>query len=153
MIMIRPCRSPDGQCLILSSRDGYCTIVVFDEILAAYHTQQQTLQLQTIAHHHSLPLTSSNTIVTPISTPSVSSAPLPMTLSPVVAPVVPLKRAAEPPLTPAASVDDNNRESGDALGGRPEGSTNVRRSNDVEIQEPPKKKRRAALTRVGDLSS
>lgn len=149
-----PYRSPDGQCLILSSRDGYCTIVVFDEILAAYHTQQQTLQLQTIAHHHSLPLTNSTTIVTPISTPSVSSAPLPMSLSPVVAPVVPLKRAAEqPPLTPAASIDENNRESGDALAGWLEGSTTAGRSNDDEIQEPPKKKRRAALTRVGDLVS
>ncbi|KAF8152953.1 WD40-repeat-containing domain protein [Crassisporium funariophilum] len=52
--------SPDGQCLILSSRDGYCTLIVFDEILPAYHTQQHTLQLQSIAHHHSVPLSYSN---------------------------------------------------------------------------------------------
>ena len=148
-------RSPDGQCLILSSRDGYCTIVVFDEILAAYHTQQQTLQLQSIAHHHSLPLTNSTSIVTPISTPSVTSAPLPTPLSPVVAPVVPMKRAAEPPLTPSASIDDNVRDDGNNVpiargSDKPAGEID---SNEDEIREPPKKKRRAALTHVGDIGS
>ena len=48
--------SKNGQCLILSSRDGYFTLIVFGEILPAYHTQQQTLQLQSKAHHHSLPI-------------------------------------------------------------------------------------------------
>lgn len=137
-------RSPDGQSLILSSRDGYCTIVVFDDILPAYHTQQQTLQLQSIAHHHSVPLA----IATPMSTPSINSVSLP-TLSPTVAPVVPMKRGAEAPLTPTASIDDNISllsSTDDATPKRPASSSG-------SAQEPPKKKRRAALTRVGDVGS
>ncbi|KAJ7724001.1 hypothetical protein B0H16DRAFT_1736948 [Mycena metata] len=31
--------SPNGQCLILGSRDGYCTLVTVDEILPTHHTQ------------------------------------------------------------------------------------------------------------------
>ena len=30
-------RSPDWQCLMVSSRNGYCTLVTFDEILPAHH--------------------------------------------------------------------------------------------------------------------
>ncbi|TFY59564.1 hypothetical protein EVJ58_g5698 [Rhodofomes roseus] len=130
--------SSDGQCLMLSSRDGYCTVVVFDEILPVHHTQQQTLQLQSIAHHHSLPLTNS-TAATPLSTPSRASANLP-----TASPAVGSKRKAEgePPLTPAPSVDES------VLGTR-EPSETPRE----EAQEPPKKKRRAALTRIGDVGS
>ncbi|KAL7284777.1 hypothetical protein ACG7TL_002084 [Trametes sanguinea] len=145
--------SPDGQCLMLSSRDGYCTIVVFDEILPAHHTQQQTLQLQSIAHHHSLPLTNS-TAATPMSTPATNVAALPTPATPII----PAKRSAEPPLTPAASVDENllgvraladSADSADS-GASAAGTTTA--SQD-EVQEPPKKKRRAALTRVGDLGT
>ncbi|KAH9903220.1 WD40 repeat-like protein [Cubamyces lactineus] len=144
--------SPDGQCLILSSRDGYCTIVVFDEILPAHHTQQHTLQLQSIAHHHSLPLTTSSA-ATPLSTPSMHATALP-SLTPVT-PVVPAKRSAEPPLTPAASVDENLlgvRTGADSTEITEAGGMSASTSQD-DIQEPPKKKRRAALTRVGDLGS
>ncbi|KAI0357740.1 WD40 repeat-like protein [Trametes cingulata] len=144
--------SPDGQCLMLSSRDGYCTIVVFDEILPAYHTQQHTLQLQSIAHQHSLPLTNS-TAATPMSTPSTHISALP-TLSPVT-PVVPAKRSAEPPLTPAASVDENllGMRTGAEASEGPEAAEGSAGPSKDDIQEPPKKKRRAALTRVGDLGS
>ncbi|OJT03688.1 hypothetical protein TRAPUB_5716 [Trametes pubescens] len=145
--------SPDGQCLLLSSRDGYCTIVVFDEILPVHHTQQHTLQLQSIAHHHSLPLTNS-TAATPLSTPSTHVAALPM-LSPVT-PVIPAKRSAEPPLTPAASVDENllgmNWGETATEGTTASSSTSTSAPKD-DIEEPPKKKRRAALTRVADLGS
>lgn len=72
-----------------------------------------------------------------------------MTLSPIVAPVVPLKRSAEPPLTPAMSVDENLRESGNDV---PPISVDAG-SNDDEIKEPPKKKRRAALTHVSGIGS
>lgn len=137
---------------MLSSRDGYCTIVVFDEILATYHTQQQTLQLQSIAHHHSLPL-SNSAVATPLSTPSVPTSSLPSIVSPAVTPMVPAKRErnVEPPLTPAASVDEN------PFGGL-SASTSVAdlsstTATEDEPREPPKKKRRAALTRVGDLGS
>ncbi|KAJ3542900.1 hypothetical protein NM688_g5923 [Phlebia brevispora] len=146
--------SPDGQCLMLSSRDGYCTIVVFDEILPAYHTQQQTLQLQSIAHHHSVPLTNSSSIITPLSTPSSVSVALP-TLSPSITPIVPMKRPSDMPLTPATSVDENMQ----AVVGLPESSSSSSSkraepsSADEAAEEagPPKKKRRAVLTRVGDL--
>ncbi|KAH7928347.1 WD40 repeat-like protein [Leucogyrophana mollusca] len=133
--------SPDGQCLILSSRDGYCTIVIFDEILPAHHTQQYALQLQSIAHHNSVPLTYT-------STPSSSSISLPV----IATPTIPAKRT-EPPLTPTASVDDNlptyasGSTSEAAIGKAPDAE--VPRNKGVE--EPPKKKRRLALTRVSDL--
>lgn len=136
--------SPDGQCLMLSSRDGYCTIVVFDEIFPTHHTQQQTLQLQSIAHHHSLPLTSTSTVATPMSTPSVQSTALPAT--PAMTPVVPGKRKAEvePPLTPAPSVDESalGLHDADEAAEVPE-----------RVLERPKKKRRAALTHIGDVGS
>ncbi|KAI0317360.1 WD40-repeat-containing domain protein [Amylostereum chailletii] len=138
--------SPDGQCLMLSSRDGYCTIVVFDEILPAHHTQQQTLQFQSIAHHHSVPVTTS-TSLTPATTPSLTSVSLPPSASPAVTPVVPMKRS-EPPLTPASSVGaDPDKMSGPSDTG--EGAE----EKDKVAEEPPKKKRRVALTRVGDVGS
>ncbi|KAI0074258.1 WD40 repeat-like protein [Panus rudis PR-1116 ss-1] len=176
--------SPDGQTLILSSRDGYCTLVVFDEILPAYHTQQQTLQFQSIAHHHSLPLTNS-AVATPMSTPSVTTSGLPNVGPLSQGTPVHTKRSAtgEPPLTPAASVDENmfslsttevvgasgsgNRhgkrknvnEDGDGGvdaadgGGRLPGNSdsNDKTKSEAETKEPPKKKRRAVLTKVGDL--
>lgn len=192
-----PLRSPDGQTLILSSRDGYCTLIVFDEILPAHHTQQHALQMQSIAHHHSVPLlapstsTSSTTPhnhhhhshshsqsghpptasanATPAATPASANIGLPPFS---VTPQVPKKRTTEPPLTPAASVDGSDSQasyfaapsssaqpSGASAGpvaasgsstaakdGEGESSTKAEAS-----QEPPKKKRRVALTRVGDL--
>ena len=130
---------------MLSSRDGYCTLVVFDEILPAHHTQQHTLQLQSIAHHHSLPLTNSSAVATPLTTPSMQAVGLPA-ISPVTPnppPLVPAKRSAEPPLTPAASVDENVlgvRTAGEMLeGGSAEGAP----AQD-EVREPPKKKRKTS---------
>lgn len=169
-------RSPDGQCLILSSRDGYCTLIIFDEILPAYQTQQHTLQLQSIAHQHSVPLSysTSNTSTyhsasaggTPLATPSSANINLPF----VITPIVPKKRN-EPPLTPAASIDgDLSSFSGvsssalfpfptlgkESLSQSESGDGEAEQPNEGEgenIQEPPKKKRRVALTRVGDLDS
>ncbi|KDQ56650.1 hypothetical protein JAAARDRAFT_689426 [Jaapia argillacea MUCL 33604] len=136
--------SPDGQCLILSSRDGYCTIVVFDEIIPAHHTQQQTLQLQSIAHQHSVPLTTASASATPASTPLVTHAQLPALATPTK-----IRKRSEPPLTPAQSIDEFQLE-----GPSVEGQTMVGIEPEVEKpQEPPKKKRRVALTRVGDIGS
>lgn len=151
-------RSPDGQCLILSSRDGYCTLIIFDEILPAHHTQQHTLQLQSIAQHHSLPLTYANhpNPSTPSVTPSSTNASLPF----VVTPMIPQKRS-EPPLTPAASIDGDQQQpvfsfplaggAGRSVDAEEGGEKRVAEA-DKEL-EPPKKKRRVALTRVGDLGS
>ena len=71
------------------------------------------------------------------------------------APVVPAKRTAEPPLTPAASVDENilGAREGD-LSSSSSGVTALSPSiSKDDVKEPPKKKRRVALTRVGDLGS
>lgn len=48
-------RSPDGQALMLSSSDGYCSIVVFDlaELGTVHPTQQHHRQLAAIAQSHS----------------------------------------------------------------------------------------------------
>ena len=66
------------------------------------------------------------------------------------------KKRHEPPLTPAASVDGSE---GPSYVTQPQqqgveggGDTNKAEDRD-EIQEPPKKKRRVALTRVGDVGS
>ncbi|KAJ3517076.1 hypothetical protein NLJ89_g725 [Agrocybe chaxingu] len=175
--------SPDGQCLILSSRDGYCTLVVFDDILPAYHTQQHSLQMQSIASHNFVPLTltssnhpPSSMQTTPAATPSSATSNLPFISStPVSAsassssgsqpPATNLKKRSDPPLTPAASVDGSESMSYFATGSTQvpqsmvvEGSSTASgeadaASNADKIQEPPKKKRRVALTRVGDLDS
>ncbi|OBZ76348.1 putative WD repeat-containing protein C26H5.03 [Grifola frondosa] len=133
--------SPDGQCLMISSRDGYCTIVVFDEVLPAHHTQQQTLQLQSIAQPHSLPVTSSSSVVTPLSTPLSISVPLP-----APSPVTP-RRAHEESCRNAAHPTTSIDES--VLGARSVGDEPSDAVDDTskgdDIMEPPKKKRRAAL--------
>jgi len=138
--------SPDGQCLILSSRDGYCTLVIFDDILPAYHTQQHSLQVQSIAHNHSVPLTyghAPSTTSTPVATPSGSHAALPNLITPVRSTKKRPGPGTEPapPLTPAPS-----------MGARSVSGSDI--DADVTIVvEPPKKKRRVALTRVSDLES
>ncbi|TFK73115.1 hypothetical protein BDN72DRAFT_814927 [Pluteus cervinus] len=172
--------SPDGQCLILTSRDGYCTIVIFDEILPTHPTQQHSLQLQSIAHQLTLPITYSNNGPPPsathqypiqhqhsyASTPSQSSQMLPSSGGLGSATVTPiLGTVGEPPLTPAASVDGDHHPFGSgstsgAIGGAGEGVERIGESSarkqegqGEKEKEPPKKKRRVALTRVGDLGS
>ncbi|KAF8624744.1 hypothetical protein AX17_007075 [Amanita inopinata Kibby_2008] len=162
--------SPDGQCLILSSRDGYCTLVIFDEIIAAHHTQQHALQLQSIAHNLSVPLTHSTShqgsslhgqtvqspLITPISAGVVATHPPSFSASPSV----PRKRP-EPPLTPTASVDGSELGTGTTFTTVSSSSSSVVEvtareegtANEDKVPEPPKKKRRVQLTRVGDLGS
>ncbi|KAI0049498.1 WD40 repeat-like protein [Auriscalpium vulgare] len=139
--------SPDGQCLMLSSRDGYCTIVVFDEILPAHSTQQHTLQVQSIAHNHSMPLTSTASL-TPATTPSLSTVSLPPP-SPAITPTVPLKRS-EPSQTPVTSAAAGSDAHPDPLDLSASAEADEGRD---KVDEPPKKKRRVALTRVGDVGS
>ena len=160
-------------------------MIVFDEILPAYHTQQHTLQLQSIAHHHSLPIsypTNSNTPsgsgsagnpsftalhpgssnthhssgsvssqVTPAATPISGNVNLPPFI--LATPGVSKKRH-EPPLTPAASVDGSEGPSIIAQQ-QPQSveAPDTKAEDRDKVQEPPKKKRRVALTRVGDLES
>lgn len=138
---------------MLSSRDGYCTLIIFDEILPAHNTQQHTLQLQSIAHHNSVPLTFPNS-ATPSVTPSSTHTSLPF----VVTPTVPKKRS-EPPLTPTTSVDGDSSQSASTSSYTfPTASATARDKQAAEntgdkTQGPPKKKRRVALTRVADLDA
>ncbi|WRT70747.1 uncharacterized protein IL334_007746 [Kwoniella shivajii] len=79
--------SPDGQTLILSSSDGYCSIVVFDlnELGTVHPTQQHHRQLAAIAQSHSH---SHTTMPTPLShresISSTNATPTPMPHSPAV---------------------------------------------------------------------
>lgn len=59
-------RSNDGHVLMLVSSDGYCTVVIFDEAMPAYQTQQRDLQLRSVALAHS------HSLIAP--TPSLSSS-------------------------------------------------------------------------------
>lgn len=145
---------------MLSSRDGYCTIVIFDQPIPAHHTQQFTIQLQSIAHSHHIPATTSHHGNTP-STSSLSAFDRERG-SPVVTPAqTPSKRSLPlPTYTPTSSVFEREPSSTSDLSGvdaiplstsTSTSTTAPERSSDVP--EPPKKKRRIALTHHGGLSS
>jgi chromatin assembly factor 1 subunit B len=124
---------------MLSSRDGYCTLVIFDDILPAHHTQQQALQMQSIAQHHALPLTAA-AIPTPLATPALSSGSLP------AIPASTSGKRREPSITPSHAEEGTSPE-------RRKTTPDVPAADVEKGQEPPKKKRRVALTRVGDVGS
>ncbi|KAG8867481.1 hypothetical protein FRC20_005636 [Serendipita sp. 405] len=52
--------SSDGHVLMLASSDGYCTAVVFDEVMATHPIQQRDLQLKSVALAHSHTLISTS---------------------------------------------------------------------------------------------
>ncbi|KAJ6454505.1 WD40-repeat-containing domain protein [Mycena vitilis] len=148
--------SPDGQCLMLASRDGYCTLITFDEILPTHHTQQAALQLQQIAAVHSVP----------ISYAPSHGASGSVSGSQGASGSAGRKRPLEP-LTPAASVDGDREpvwptggmsastsgasvSSMDTEAGAAAGASTASTGGE-DPDRPPKKKRRVALTRVGDL--
>lgn len=140
-------RSPDGQCMMISSRDGYCTIAVFDEKLPHHHTQQHHLQLASIAHAHPL------IAPTPPShgnTGGHSSR----TGSPTT-PLIPI--GSQPPFGPVASSSSSSVASSGANGSsrgtkRPvtPGLSGEESNGDLPNQ-PPTKRRRAALTHHGQI--
>ncbi|KAF8452611.1 WD40-repeat-containing domain protein [Boletus edulis BED1] len=144
--------SPDGQTLVLSSRDGYCTLIVFDEILPAHHTQQSTLQLQSIAQHNFVPLTyAASSVPTHPPTPANTTAGLPI----IAPPVVPAKRAQlqgsesspQEQLASHSATDNSVVSSGSSATTGDSGR--VEEAKD----QPPKKKRRVVLTRVSDIGA
>lgn len=143
---------------------------MFDDILPAYHTQQHTMQLQSIAHNNYVPLS----YPTPSghglghsqghSNQSHSAHTTPHSANSQTTPVQPTvsnnKKRNEPPLTPTASVDGSEAgvsyfaaAQASALAGSSTSAGEARTvaATDAQIQEPPKKKRRVALTRIGDL--
>ncbi|KAF7320775.1 WD-REPEATS-REGION domain-containing protein [Mycena chlorophos] len=114
--------SPDGQCLLLAARDGYCTLVTFDEILPASVTQRGVLQLQQIAVAHSM--------VTPSQTPVLGGGE-----EEAVGDGAVDARGESAPATEPAQQQQQAPDAVEANAGA----------------EPPKKKRRVALTHVGEL--
>ncbi|KAJ7628904.1 WD40 repeat-like protein [Roridomyces roridus] len=147
--------SPDGQCLMLSSRDGYCTLVTFDEILPAHHTQQAALQLQQIAAAHSVPMSYS---VSGSGSQGVAGS------SAMASGSGTSKKRPLEPLTPATSIDGDGQSMGMGLMTPSASGASIvssalseaesvggERGQDQPVDGPPKKKRRVALTRVGDL--
>ncbi|KAH0831241.1 WD40-repeat-containing domain protein [Lanmaoa asiatica] len=147
--------SPDGQALVLSSRDGYCTLIVFDEILPAHHTQQSTLQLQSIAQHNFVPLTYAASLIPTHTAAPLTPANTTVGLPIIAPPVVPAKRAqlqgSEPSPqqapTPKSAVEDPTPAGGSSA------STDIPDAIEEAKDQPPKKKRRVALTRVGDVGA
>jgi len=59
---------------MLASSDGYCSIVVLDEILPLYHTQQHNLQMQSIVQSHAI--SSPHTTISHGHSASQSSVPV-----------------------------------------------------------------------------
>lgn len=124
--------SPDGQCLILSSRDGYCTIIIFDETIPLHPTQQQGLQLQSIAQSHgAAPPVHNVTSGTP-------SAVLPFGV---------------PTPSPTPSLSKRQLSPGPGPGfGTEEGPASAAERNEPPIVNlPVKKKRRVEVTKISDL--
>lgn len=192
------CRSPDGQTLILAARDGYCTLVMFDDILPAHHTQQHAMQMQAIAHNNYVPLTyalgatpahghahapnqgqgmphamgsqahahAQNQTPTHSQTSTHIQTAQNQSQTPVQPAPPNAKKRAEPPLTPAASVDGSEAgvsvfgaaqaaaiasSSSSSVSAAADGAAGAPGESSARVQEPPKKKRRVALTRIGDL--
>jgi len=79
---------------------------------------------------------------TPAATPLSTNVNLPFVTGNT--PLQPNPRKREPPLTPAASVDGSENTSAEIAG---------QSLGEIQASDPPKKKRRVALTRVGDLES
>lgn len=161
---------------MLTSRDGYCTIVIFDQVLPAHHTQQHSLQLQSIttAHHNHTHSSSSvsasgsghahghipNSAAQSVAnTPAKRSAPLP---SPVIEKPTSGEGLLLPPPSLAApstaSAEDDSKANVESIA---KSSAEQAASSSTETKQgesataepstgPPKKKRRVALTRVGN---
>ncbi|KAF9515952.1 hypothetical protein BS47DRAFT_1341543 [Hydnum rufescens UP504] len=116
--------APDGQSLMLASSDGYCSIVIFDEFLPLYHTQQHHMQLQAIANS--------------VATPQHTHHPLPT----VVTQSGPSLLKKSELLTPA---DEQGPSPKEAI---PETSNSASPDEDGQ---PRKKKRRIQLTHHGNI--
>ncbi|KAL1412665.1 Chromatin assembly factor 1 subunit [Vanrija albida] len=187
--------SPDGQVMMLSSADGYCSIVVFDfgELGTVHATQQHHRQLAAIAHSHggnhgvssaaATPMPLSPSVPTMRASPApprseressvASSAAYPGAVAPPLfaagsSSSVPINR---PPSSSASSVDvplPTPSDDFDHLGSSlrtPESSSGVvglglgeevtkrergSEKGTVGAVPPAKKKRRVALTHLGD---
>ncbi|TXT05909.1 hypothetical protein VHUM_03670 [Vanrija humicola] len=157
--------SPDGQVMMLSSADGYCSIVVFDfgELGTVHATQQHQRQLAAIAHSHGgvhsaaatpMPLSPS------VPTMRASPAPPRSERESSVASSVAYTGTVAPPLFAsgsASSVDvplPTPSDDLDQLGTTfrpqsvgPESSSSV---VGLGLGEEAKKKRRVALTHLGE---
>jgi len=117
---------------MLSARDGYCTIIVFDEAIPLHPTQQQSLQLQSIAQlHGAAPSSHSAASGTP-------SAVLPFGV-PTPSPTPSISKRQLSPGLPGVFAQE-------------ESSAVVEEKNEAPIVHlPVKKKRRIEVTKISDL--
>ncbi|KZO94602.1 WD40 repeat-like protein [Calocera viscosa TUFC12733] len=117
--------APDGQSLIMSSNDGYCSIVVFDDPLPLYERQQHHVQMAAIAEHHS------TLSVDPMTTAAPAKVALPWPV-PLKEPETLGKRDSTTAPTASNGEEERGREAGGA---------------------PVKKKRRVELKHIGGLDA
>ncbi|KAG9124991.1 hypothetical protein FRC07_009435 [Ceratobasidium sp. 392] len=150
--------APDGQSLMLASSDGYCSLVVFDDVLPLYHTQQHNLQLHSIAashshshghsHSHSM---SGRTPVRPSASPAIGTAPLPVSV-PRSSSAGVLKRSAESPAVPTTPTNATAPGPGPSTEPTPSATESSSSSAAAAAApEPAKKKRRIAPTTISTL--
>lgn len=155
--------SPDGQSMLLSSADGYCSLVVFDlgELGTVHPTQQHHRQLAAIAQSHggatpSTPMPHSPNVSTMRTSPApprseressvASSAPIPPPLFGGHRPASGSVSSVDQPLpTPA----DEPAEFALRRASESSADDASTKREPSESAEQPKKKRRVALTHLG----
>lgn len=143
--------SPDGQAMMLSSADGYCSIVVFDlgELGTVHPTQQHHRQLAAIAHSHG---GSATAVPQSPSIARVSPAPPRSERESSVA----SSAAHPPPLFPPSQRPPSSASSDQPLptpSEEPDPALGLRRpstESDTSVQEAPRKKRRVQLTQLAE---
>lgn len=111
----------------MSSSDGYCSIVIFDEPMRLHERQQHHLQMAAIAEHHSGPPSSVG----------------PEKDVPIVLPWSSLPSAAT-----SKTPTEGGSHSAEILGKRDSGE-----SSEVGDGQPVKKKRRVELKHLGGLET
>lgn len=141
--------SPDGQAMMLSSADGYCSIVVFDlgELGTVHPTQQHHRQLAAIAQSHG-----GNATPVPQSPSVTHASPAPPRSereSSVASSAAPASRVLAPPnpRRPSNSSEQPVQSDDEHLTA---GARRPSVDSESSAQEAPKKKRRVQLTQVVD---
>ncbi|KAF8324023.1 hypothetical protein DL93DRAFT_2070229 [Clavulina sp. PMI_390] len=159
--------APDGQSLMLASSDGYCSIVIFDEFLPLYHTQQHHIQMQALANSVSTPLQTLHAL-------PGTGAPLPGATSSLLLSsngggglnIVAGAKRSEPSADDEGTVATGDHSSVAHAAAGPSASTSASATASTSApsaeattpsergdQQPKKKKRRIAPTHLGGIDS
>ncbi|KAH7100946.1 WD40 repeat-like protein [Auriculariales sp. MPI-PUGE-AT-0066] len=150
--------SHDGRALVLSARDGYCTVVVFDEKVALHPTQQPALQLQSIAAHsfgnHHAHLQSPQQVAhhlpqAPVSPPMSLAAPSPAHSQSSVSAMSQSQSQSMQALLPQSGSAPQLKRAGSPVVERVEEQQQQQPQQPQDGAPPPNKKRRLVLTHHG----